>query len=91
MPQFKTALVAAVLTSVIAGGTTFAQPAQKPTPPPNTGRTSATTANPELQKQLAPERRAMKRQRRDECEREAKQKKLGLGKRWRFMRRCLKS
>jgi hypothetical protein len=43
-----------------------------------------------LQKQLAPERRAMKRQRRDECEREAKQQKLGLGKRWRFMRRCLK-
>ena len=90
MPQFKTALLAAVLTSVIAGGTTLAQPAQKPTPPPNTGRTSATTANPELQKQLAPERRAMKRQRRDECEKEAKQQKLPLTQRWRFMRRCLK-
>jgi hypothetical protein len=90
MPQFKTALLAAVLTSVIAGGATLAQPAQKPTPPPNTGRTSATTANPELQKQLAPERRAMKRQRRDECEKEAKQQKLTLAKRWRFMRRCLK-
>jgi len=90
MSQLKTTLLAAATISLIAGGATFAQPAQKPTPPPNTGRTSATTANPELQKQLAPERRAMKRQRRTECEKEAKQQNLHVGKRWSFMRRCLK-
>jgi len=89
MSPFNT-LLAAVTLSVIVGGTSFAQPAQKPVPPPNTGRTSATTANPELQKQLAPERRAMKRQRRTECEKEANQHNLRLGKHWSFMRRCLK-
>ena len=89
MSPLKTTLLVALTTSFLAG-TTLAQPAQKPTPPPNTSRSSATTANPELQKQLAPERRAMKRQRRDDCERQATQQKLRLAKRWRFIRQCLK-
>jgi len=64
--------------------------AQSPTPPPNTGPTSATTANPQLIKQLAPQRRAQKKQKRTNCERQANQQKLKLGKRIGFMRSCLK-
>jgi hypothetical protein len=57
-------------------------------PPPNTGPASATTANPELQRQLAPSRRAVKKQRRAACEKQlAQQHRLN---RYRFMRQCLK-
>lgn len=63
--------------------------AQTPTPQPNTGKTSATTANPELQRQLAPQSRAQKKQRRASCEKQfSQQKKVS---RFRFMRSCLKA
>jgi hypothetical protein len=87
MARFKIALLVAASAGLIICGPAVAQQ----TPPPNSSPTSATTANPELQKQLAPNRRAMKKQRRDTCEREAKDKKLHFAKRYRFMRQCLKS
>jgi hypothetical protein len=63
-------------------------PSGAQTPPPNTGPTSATTANPELQRQLTPSRRAMKKQHRATCEKQfAQQRRLSH---YRFMRQCLK-
>jgi hypothetical protein len=63
-------------------------PSGAQTPSPNTGPTSATTANPELQRQLTPSRRAMKKQRRATCEKQfAQQRRLSH---YRFMRQCLK-
>ena len=77
------------LAALFAGGNAFAQvKPQQPAPDPSPA--SATTANPKLQRQLAPQRRAMKKQRRAACEQEAAQKKLHLVKRWRFIRQCLK-
>jgi hypothetical protein len=77
------------LATLFAGGNAFAQTTPQQSAP-NTSPGSATTANPELQRQLAPQRRAMKRQKRAACEQEAAQNKLHLVKRWRFVRQCLK-
>ena len=77
-------LVAAVLSAALYG----TAPSSAQTPPPNSGPTSATTANPELQRQLSPSRRAMKKQRRAACEKQAAQPhRLSH---YRFMRQCLK-
>jgi hypothetical protein len=77
-------LAAAVLAMALCS----AAPSGAQTPPPNTGPTSATTANPELQRQLAPSQRAMKKQRRTACEKQfAQQRRLSH---YRFMRKCLK-
>jgi len=78
-----------MLAALFASGNAFAQTTSQQSAP-NTSPRSATTANPELQRQLAPQRRAMKRQKRAACEQEAAQKKLHLVKRWRFIRQCLK-
>jgi len=78
-------LAAAVLTMALFS---TAPSGAQTTPPPNTGPTSATTANPELQRQLTPSRRAMKKQRRATCEKQfAQQRRLSH---YRFMRQCLK-
>jgi hypothetical protein len=63
-------------------------PSSAQTPPPNTGPTSATTANPELQRQLTPSRRAMKKQRRADCEKQFAQERRH--NHYSFMRQCLK-
>jgi hypothetical protein len=89
MANFRTALLIAATASLLACGPALAQ-AEKKTPPPNSGPTSATTVNPELQKQLAPNRRSAKKARRDTCEREATDKQLHFAKRYRFMRQCMK-
>ena len=85
MPKIKATLLSLVAIFALSSSGL----AQTPTPPPNTGKTSATTANPELQKQLAPSQRAQKKQRRASCEKQfSQQKKLS---RFRFMRNCLKA
>jgi hypothetical protein len=63
-------------------------PSSAQTPPPNTGPTSATTSNPELQRQLAPSRRATKKQRIAACEMKLTQQRTLS--RYRFMRQCLR-
>jgi len=79
--QLAAAVLAMALVSTAPSGA-------QTTPPPNTGPTSATTANPELQRQLTPSRRAMKKQRRATCEKQfAQQRRLSH---YRFMRQCLK-
>jgi hypothetical protein len=81
MKQLATAVLAMALCGTAPSGA-------QTTPPPNTGPTSATTANPELQRQLAPSQRAMKKQRRAACEKQfAQQRRLSH---YRFMRKCLK-
>jgi len=76
-------LAAAIMTVLVGTAPLSAQ-----TPPPNSGPTSATTANPELQRQLTPSRRAMKKQQRANCEKQyAEQRRLS---RYRFMRQCLR-
>lgn len=87
MLTIRTTLLVVATAGLVVCGPALAQQ----TPPPNSGPNSATTANPELQKQLAPNRRATKKQRRDTCERQAKDKQLQFAKRYRFMRECLKS
>jgi hypothetical protein len=59
--------------------------AQSTPPPPNTGPTSATTANPELERQLSPQRLAKKKQKR----REKQVKQQNSVTRLKFMRNCL--
>ena len=88
MPNFRVQLSALTLAACISCGPVFAQTA---TPQPNTTPSSAITANPEMQKQLSPSRRAMKKQQRTQCEKQAADRKLHLATRWRFMRSCLKS
>jgi hypothetical protein len=63
-------------------------PAQAPAP--NTTPGAATTANPELQRQLTPSSAAARRQKRADCNAQADQQKLHFGKRQRFVRQCMK-
>jgi hypothetical protein len=87
MSSARTIIIAVAVASIFATGIAAAQTATTKQAPPNTTSTSATTANPELQRQLAPKRRAMKKQRRTECERKVSHSKMS---RARFMRQCLK-
>ena len=77
--------LAGALVSLVAVGTANAQQ-----PAPNTSPTAATTANPKMQRQLSAERRALNKQKRASCERQAGEQKLRGTKRWRFIRTCLK-
>jgi hypothetical protein len=65
-------------------------PAQAQAPAPNTTPGGATTANPELQRQLTPSSAAARRQKRADCNAQADQQKLRFGKRQRFVRQCMK-
>ena len=87
MSSIRTIFAAVAVISICATGIAMAQTTTTKPPPPNTSSTSATTANPELQRQLSPQRRASKKQRRADCERQAAHSKLS---RWQFMRQCLK-
>lgn len=85
MARFHTKLLAAAVLSAALLSTV---PSNAQTPQPNTGPTSATTVNPEIQRQLSPSKRAMRKQRRADCEKQfAQQQRLGH---YRFMRQCLK-
>jgi hypothetical protein len=87
MRAFFTLLPAAILTAAIAGGAAFAQaPAQ-----PNTAPSAATTDNKRLDRQLNPGPAAARRAKRAACDAQAKQQKLRLLARMKFMRQCLKS
>jgi hypothetical protein len=88
MQTHRITFAALVFSAFVSVGPLHAQTA---TPQPNTTSSSAVTANPEIQKQLSPSRRAMKKQRRAQCEKQAADQKLHLTKRWRFMRSCLKT
>lgn len=88
MMRSSLVLVAIAFAAFASADIATAQTANRRPPPPNTGPTSATTEYPALQRQLAPQRRAAKKQKRAECERQAARSKEN---RRRFMRRCLKS
>ena len=88
MRNFCVTFSAIALSAFILAGPAVAQTA---TPQPNTTPSSAITANPEMQKQLSPSRRAMRKQQRTQCEKQAADRKLHLATRWRFMRSCLKA
>ena len=90
MSNIRMMALAFALASLMIGATASAQNTTQP-PVRVTPSDSAMTANPELQRQLSPRHRAMKKQKRASCENEAAQRKLHLVKRWRFMRQCLKS
>jgi outer membrane murein-binding lipoprotein Lpp len=85
MARFQLKLLAA---AVLSTALLSSAPSNAQTPQPNTGPTSATTVNPEMQKQLSPSKRAMRKQNRAACEKQfAQQQRLGH---YRFMRQCLK-
>ncbi|MEW6452735.1 MAG: hypothetical protein AB1490_18935 [Pseudomonadota bacterium] len=89
MSNIRMMALAFALASLMVGATASAQStSQQPRVTPSD---SAMTANPELQRQLSPKRRAMRKQKRAACEQQAADQKLHLTKRWRFMRQCLKS
>jgi hypothetical protein len=90
MTNIRIIMPAVLLAIAVSVGTAGAQMDATKQPPPNTSPTSATTANLQLQRQLAPPRRAVKIQKRKSCEREAATKRLHLVKRWRFMRQCMR-
>jgi hypothetical protein len=85
MRDFQRIAIAGALMSLMALGVANAQQ-----PAPNTSPMSATTANPKLQRQLSAERRALNKQKRASCERQASEQKLRAGNRWRFVRQCLR-
>lgn len=85
MRNFQRIAIAGALVSLMTLGAANAQQ-----PAPNTSPTAATTANPKLQRQLSAERRALNKQKRASCERQASEQKLRAGKRWRFIRQCLR-
>ena len=87
MSRSRLILVAVALAALASADTATAQTATRRPPPPNTGPTSATTEYPALQRQLSPQRRAMKKQKRANCERQAARSKQSYR---RFMRQCLK-
>lgn len=89
MTNVRMIALAFALASLTIGATASAQNTGQQ-PPRVTPSDSAMTANPELQRQLSPKRRAMRKQKRAACENEAAQRNLHLVKRWRFMRQCLK-
>ena len=68
MSKIRTVLIAIALATVASGA--VAQTATRP-PAPNTTPTSAVTGNRELQRQLAPQRREMKKQKRAAAKRQA--------------------
>ena len=82
MSRTVTVLCALTIGVALAGGSALAQSAP--------GKATApVTENKRLTKQLAPQRRAAKRQKRTDCEMQATRQKLRLVKRWRFVRRCM--
>ena len=90
MTSIRIVLSAWIVASVVTAETASAQTDAAKPPPPNSSATSATTVNPQLQRQLAAPRRAVKIQKRKSCEREAAARKLHLVKRWRFIRQCMR-
>jgi hypothetical protein len=86
MSSLRAVLAAMAVTLFFTTGA-VAQTRATKTAPPNTSPTSATTANPQLQRQLSPQQRTSKKQRRANCERQAAQSNMS---RLRFMRQCLK-
>jgi hypothetical protein len=85
MASFHAKLFAA---AVLSAALWSISPSNAQTPQPNTGPTSATTSNREIQQQLSPSKRAMRKQRRADCEKQfTEQRRLGH---YRFMRQCLK-
>jgi hypothetical protein len=87
MRRISTLLPGVILGAAISGAVAFAQaPAQ-----PNTAPSAATTDNKRLDRQLNPGPAAARRQKRATCDAQAKQQKLRLFARMKFMRQCLKS
>jgi hypothetical protein len=80
----KLSLSAAIVLSAMI------MPVYGQTPAPNTAPNAATTANPELQKQLVPSSPVARRKKWADCNAQADQQKLHFAKRKRFVRQCMK-
>jgi hypothetical protein len=86
MRRISPLLLATIIAAVIAHGAAAQAPAQ-----PNTAPSAATTDNKRLDRQLNPGPAAARRAKRAACDAQAKQQKLRLLARMKFMRQCLKS
>ena len=79
-------LPVAIVSTALAGSIAFAQAP----PQPNTAPGAATTDNQRLDRQLNSGAAAARRQKRAQCDAQAKQQKIRLFARMKFMRQCLK-
>jgi hypothetical protein len=87
MAQISSILPVVTLAVAIAAGAAFGQ-----TPaPPNTAPGAATTDNKRLDRQLNPGPAAARRAKRSGCDAQARQQKLRLFARMRFVRQCIRS